>query len=179
VVDSSSVRLRTTRRETPDAQHLAMGLQEFVYGTLTVLVAIGGLTVAAEPPGAEHAIAVIGGVAVATMLAHSFSALVAHHIVHARPVRRREALEELGRSWRVVVAALPSIAVFLIAETGLYGGRTALRVSTLLALLALLAVALVASRRSHSGWFGTTVFMALATGMGLVIVAIEVYVHHL
>ena len=160
-------------------ERLAHELQEFVYGTLTVLVAIGGLTAAEEPPGAEAAIVVITGMAVATMLAHSFSALLAFHIVERRPVRRHEALSELGRSWRVVTAALPAIGVVLLGALGLYGERTSLRLVTALAVAQLIAIAAVGARRSRAGWFGAVVFMALATAMGLLVVAIEVYVHHI
>ena len=160
-------------------EHFAAELQEFVYGTLTVLVAIGGLTGSQLPPEPRKAIAVIVGVAFATLLAHSFSALIALHVRTRRPVRRFEAVNEFRHSWRIVTATFPAVAMFVLAGLGVFSTRTALRLSTCIAVLALVLVGIVASRRAQNGLAGTIVFVGLATLMGLTIVAIELFVHHL
>ncbi|MFN7151430.1 MAG: hypothetical protein ACK4V6_18375 [Microthrixaceae bacterium] len=170
---------RSTADVSEADRHLAVELQEFVYGTLTVMVAIGGLVGSSEPPTAGRAIAVILGVAFATMLAHTFAALTGMHVANRRPVQRAEAIVELGHSWRIVLAALPSIVVLALSATGLYSTVTAMRISNGLAVLALIAIGLIASRRAGSSVFTSVVLVTLATLMGLVIVALELFVHHL
>ena len=170
---------RPTAEAAEADRHLALELQEFVYGTLTVMVAIGGLVGSSEPPTARRSIAVILGVAFATMLAHTFAALTGMHVANRRAVRRAEAIVELGHSWRIVLAAVPSIVVLALSATGLYSTVTAMRVSNGLAVLALIVIGLIAARRAGSSLFTSVVFVTLATVMGLVIVAIELFVHHL
>lgn len=170
---------RSTADGAEADRHLALELQEFVYGTLTVMVAIGGLVGSSEPLSARRAIAVILGVAFATMLAHTFAALTGMHVANRRAVRRAEAIVELGHSWRIVLAAVPSIVVLALSATGLYSTVTAMRISNGLAVLALIVIGLIASRRAGSSLFTSVVFVTLATVMGLVIVAIELFVHHL
>jgi len=162
-----------------DVDDLADELQEFVYGTLTVMVALGALSGTVEAPLPRNAIAVIALTAFATLLAHSFSSLIALHVRAGRSVQRDEFRAEMRHSWRIVLAALPSIGVFLLAALDLFSSRTALRLSTGLAVLAMIAVGVIAARRSRSTYFGGFVFVVVATAMGLVIVAIEIFVHHL
>jgi hypothetical protein len=160
-------------------RHLALDMQEYVYGTLTVLVAVGGLSGSSTLAEPGEAIAVIVGVAIATALAHVFSALTGLHVATRRPLRRTEALRELGHSWRVVTACGPAVVVFLLAALGWYSTRTALRLTTLLGVLTLMAIGVLASRRAGAKPFSTVVFVVMATLIGLAIVAIELYVHHL
>ncbi|CAN5522949.1 hypothetical protein BH10ACT3_BH10ACT3_15640 [soil metagenome] len=171
----------------PSAEHvpteaededLAAELQELVYGSLTVLVALGALSGSEIPPSPRNGIAVIIGVAFATLLAHTFSALVALHVRARRPLQPAEFRAEFRHSWRIVLAAMPAAAMFVLSAFGVFGTRTAIRLSTVLAVLVLMAVGLIAARRSLSTTFGAVVFVAVATLMGLVIVAIEIFVHH-
>jgi len=159
--------------------HVAADLQEFVYGTLTVLVAIGGLSGSVEVPRPRDAIAVIVGVAFATTLAHAFSALIAVHVRERRTVRRDELRAELRHSWRIVTATVPSVLMLVFAALGVFSTRTAMRLSTGLAVAAMIGVGVIAARRSQSTMFGSVLFVALATAIGLLIVAIELFVHHL
>lgn len=170
---------RSTVDVSEEDRHLALELQEFVYGTLTVMVAIGGLVGSSEPPTPRRAIAVILGVAFATMLAHTFAALTGMHVANRRPVQRAEAIVELGHSWRIVLAAVPSIIVLAVSATDLYSTVTAMRIANGLAVLALIAIGLFAARRAGSSAFTSVVLVTLATVMGLVIVALELFVHHL
>lgn len=169
----------TPASTTDHDAHVAADLQEFVYGTLTVLVAIGGLSGTSEAPLPRNAIAVIVGVAFATTLAHAFSALIAVHVRERRTVRRDEFRSEVGHSWRIVTATVPSVVLFVLAAMGVMSSRTAMRLSTALAVGAMIAVGVIAARRSQSSWFGTVLFVAVATMIGMLIVAIEVFVHHL
>src|SRR5215204_4461357 len=92
---------------------LAEDLQEFVYGTITALVAISALN-GKQPPSARNAGVVILGTAIATWLAHSFSSVIGEHVRKQRPPSRGEILATSRRSWRVVTAALPATALLVL-----------------------------------------------------------------
>ena len=55
-----------------------------MYGSLTVLIAIGAMS-GERPERARNAFVIVVGTAVATWLAHTFSALVGVHVRERRP----------------------------------------------------------------------------------------------
>ncbi|MEX0768633.1 MAG: hypothetical protein WD029_09195 [Microthrixaceae bacterium] len=156
----------------------ASQLQEFMYGNITVLVALGALGGSRTEPVPREAIAVIIGVSFATLLSHSFSAIMALHVRLGRPVKTGELKEQLSHSWRIVMAAVPSLTMFIFANAGLLSPVAATRISVALAVLALMWLGLIAARRSQSTLLGSLMFVGAATLIGLCIVAIELYVHH-
>jgi hypothetical protein len=156
----------------------AAELQEFVYGTITVLVALGALGGAKTEPVPREAIAVIIGVSFATLLAHSFSAVMALHVRLRRPAHSGEIRNQLSHSWRIVLAAIPALVTYFVAELGVISATAATRISVALAVLALMWMGLLAAKRSQSTFLGGVMFVGAATLIGLCIVAIEIYVHH-
>src|SRR5215468_2370160 len=86
----------TTARVDEDEEDLAEKLQEFVYGTITVLVVIGALD--GEQLGSpSSATIVVVGTAVATWLAHTFAAVIGAHVRHRRPLRSHEIMTRFRR----------------------------------------------------------------------------------
>ena len=162
-----------------EAQHeaLAEDLQEFVYGTITALVVISALN-AKTPPSARNAGVVILGTTIATWLAHSFSSVIGVHVREQRSPSRREIVTTSRRSWRVVTAALPATALLVLAGAGWISVTAALDIATVLMIIALIAVAVVAARRSGFSAFGVLLYSLTATGIGLFIAAIEIAIHH-
>ena len=162
---------------TPEDQELAERLQEYVYGSLTVLIAIGAMS-GERPERARNAFVIVVGTAVATWLAHAFSALVGVHVRERRPVNREEVATELRTSWRIVTAAFPAAVV--LVGSGLFGYpvRTALSAGIVLAVLQLVAVGVLAGTRAGSSRFGALAYSAAATVIGLSIVAMELVIHH-
>jgi len=175
-VDNLEVDNRTAAQKAEDEVYAAE-LQEFVYGTITVLVALGALGGSLTAPIPREAIAIIIGVSFATLLAHSFSAVMALHVRLRRPARRGEIRKQLSHSWRIVLAAVPAIVTFLVADLGLISPVSATRISLVLAVLALMWMGLIAAQRSQSTLLGAVMFVGAATLIGLCIVAIELYVH--
>ncbi|CAB4529671.1 unannotated protein [freshwater metagenome] len=157
---------------------LAAEMQEFVYGTITVLVALGAIGGSRIEPVPTQAIAVLIGVSFATLLAHSFSAVMALHVRLRRPAQLGEIRKELSHSWRIVLAAIPAMAMFVVSAAGLISPTAATRISVGLAVLALMWMGLIAAKRSQSTFLGGVMFVGAATLIGLCIVAIEIYVHH-
>ncbi len=158
-------------------EELAERLQEFVYGTITMLVVIGALD-GKNLGSPRDATFVIVGTAFATWLAHTFAAIIGLHIRERRSVRRNEVVTNFRRSWRIITAALPATAVVLLADFGLISLRAALSVATLIGVIQLVWVGIIAARRSQWTFFGVVVYAATAAIIGLVIVAIELAVFH-
>jgi hypothetical protein len=160
-----------------DDQGTAEQLQEFVYGSLTVLIAIGALS-GDRLSSARNAFVVVVGTAVATWLAHSYSAVIGVHIRERRTVTTEEAATEFRTSWRVVTASFPAGVTIVGAGLGLYSIRTALIVAIVPAVLQLIAVGVFAGTRAGSSRFGALGYAAVATVIGLAIVLMEVVIHH-
>jgi hypothetical protein len=175
-VDNLEVDDRTAAQKAEDEIYAAE-LQEFVYGTITVLVALGALGGSLTPPVPREAIAIIIGVSFATLLAHSFSAVMALHVSLRRPARSGEIGKQLSHSWRIMLAAVPALVTFIVADLGLISPVAAIRISLALAVLALMWMGLIAAQRSQSTFLGGVMFVGAATLIGLCIVAIELYVH--
>jgi hypothetical protein len=165
----------TDERKAREA--LAEDLQEFVYGTITVLVVISALN-GKQVPSARNAGVVVLGTALATWLAHAFSSIIGAHVREQRPTSRGEVALAFRRSWRVVTAALPATVLLVLAGRGWISVSTALYTATALAILALIGVAIVAARRSGFSATGTALYALVATSIGLCIAAIEVLIHH-
>jgi hypothetical protein len=158
-------------------EDLAEKLQEFVYGTITVLVVIGALD--GENLGSPRsATIVVVGTAVATWLAHAFAAIIGAHIRERRPLRNHEIVRKFRHSWRIVTAAVPATVLLLFADAGVFGLRTAFVLATIVGVLQLLIVAVIAATRSMFSFVGVVTYAGCATVIGLIIVAIEIAVFH-
>jgi hypothetical protein len=167
----------TTAATRADEEDLAEKLQEFVYGTITVLVVIGALD-GEQLGSARSATIVVVGTAVATWLAHAFAAIIGAHVRERRPLRSHEMVTKFRHSWRIVTAAIPTMILLALSGTGAYSLRTAFTTATIVGVAQLLVVAVVAARRSNFSFTGVVVYAGCATVIGLIIVAIEVAVFH-
>jgi len=164
-------------RVDDDEEDLAEKLQEFVYGTITVRVVIGALD--GENLGSPRAATiVVVGTALATWLAHAFAAIIGAHIRQRRQLRNHEILTKFRHSWRIVTAAIPTTVLLVFAGAGAFGLRTAFVLATAVGVVQMLAVAVIAARRSNFSIVGVVAYAGCATVIGLIIVAIEIAVFH-
>ena len=164
-------------RTDEDEEDLAEKLQEFVYGTITVLVVVGALD--GEQLGSpSSATIVVVGTAVATWLAHTFAAVIGAHVRHRRPLRSHEIVTKFRRSWRIVTAAIPATFLLVLSVAGVFGLRTAFTTATIVGIAQMLIVAIIAARRSAFSFVATIAYAGTATVIGLILVAIEIAVFH-
>lgn len=160
-----------------DEEDLAEKLQEFVYGTITVLVVIGALD--GEQLGSPSAATiVVVGTAFATWLAHTFAAIIGAHVRQRRPLRNHEILTKFRRSWRIVTAAIPATVLLIFAAAGAFSLRTAFTLATIVGIAQMLFVAVFAAMRSKFSFVGVIAYAGCATVIGVIIVAIEIAVFH-
>ncbi len=114
-------------------------LADYVYGTISTLVAIAGLTFEAHPEALTSAGVVVVG-AVAIWLAHGLSQLVILRSWQNLELRRSDVAAELRGSWTIVTAAIPATAIFILSGAGLFGVRTAFILAEVVGVLALAVV---------------------------------------
>ncbi len=158
-------------------RHAADWVSFVVYGTISVLAAIGGLALEAEALRPAQAAAVLIVVAIAAWMAHSL-----WRVVRARarqdpmPERSRE-LHELLRSWPIVAAGLPGASVMALTAADAWSVATGLAVAQSLGVAVLFAAGLVTARLAGASRSSQLVYVFTLTGVGLAIVGLEVAAH--
>jgi len=114
-------------------------LADYVYGTISTLVAIAGLTFETNPGALTSAGVVVVG-AVAIWLAHGLSQLVILRSWQNLELHRSDVRAELRGSWTIVSAAIPATIIFLLAGLHLWTVKTAFTVAEIVGVLALAVV---------------------------------------
>jgi hypothetical protein len=151
-------------------------LSDYIYGTISTLVAIAGLTFEANPGELTTAGVVVVG-AVAIWLAHSVSQLVTTRSWKRMQLTRVDVGRELRDSLSIVAAAVPATIVFVLAALHLYSVRTGFGVAEAVGVLALAVVGI--GTAGGRGWpLGRRVLYV--TGLvlvGVLIVGLELLVH--
>jgi hypothetical protein len=151
------------------------GLAEFIYGTVTGMVAVGGIQAGHDVSWIGAASIILLG-AVAIWVAHAYSELLAHRITAGRRLNVHDLLSILGASWPIILAGailaipLPGVAL------GLCSVDAALVASNGLGVAVLALVGLVAQR--SDSWPRRVLLSVLSAGLGLAVVAVELLVHH-
>ena len=164
--------------------HLADWVAFVVYGSITVLAAIGGLILEAESVKALQAAAVLIVVAVAAWLAHSMWRVVRARArqdtepEHSYELRSYE-LHELLRSWPIIASGLPGAIALLLAEAGAWSVASGLRIAQGLSVGVLFVSGLLTARLAGAGRSQQLIYIIALPGVGLLIVALEVAAHRI
>jgi hypothetical protein len=152
-------------------------LADYVYGTISTLVAIAGLTFEKKTPGALTTAGVVVVGAVAIWLAHAFSQLVITRPWQQLELRWTDLWVELRGSWTIVTAAIPATLVFILAGTGLWKVKTAFTLAEIVAVLALAVVGFgTAGLGTGLSWKRLSYVGGLVL-VGVFIVLLELLVH--
>jgi hypothetical protein len=164
---------------SPRADHhdrSVVWLADYVYGTISTLVAIAGLTFETNPGALTTAGVVVVG-AIAIWLAHALSQLVILRSWQNLEVRRSDIVAELRGSWTIVTAAIPATLIFVAAGAGLFTVKTAFSLAELVGVLALAVVGFgTAGGSGRSVWRRALYILALVS-VGVLIVLLELLVH--
>lgn len=152
-------------------------LSEFIYGTVTGMVAVVGIDSGADASGWEALLIVVAGAA-AIWVAHAYATLMSHRITSGRRAEGRDLVEALRSSWPVVSAGLLLAAPLLGVVFGVYALQTGLGLSSIMGVLILALIGIAAGIVTHETWPRRIVLVLLSCGLGLAIVVIELAVHH-
>lgn len=169
---------KTGAPASPGEGRSAVWLAAYVYGVIVTLVSVVGLAVEHDPNGLSDAgIIIVGDIAI--WLAHAISQLVGNQAERQRPVTMADLGSQLANSWPIVAAAIPASLVMILAGLGLWSNETGLKIATVLGVFALAVTGVLAARFSERTPLRRVGFVLIITVVGVLIVALEVWVHHL
>lgn len=152
-------------------------LTEFIYGTVTALVAVAGINTTETVTWYSAMLTIITGGA-AIWLAHAYSSLMSHRITSGAHIQGKQIGEALSSSWPIVSAALLVSLPFLGAAVSLYTMSTALNLANGAGVLILALIGFAAGVITDETWMRRIALVLLSSSLGLLIVAIELAVHH-
>ena len=152
-------------------------ISEFIYGTVTGLVAVAGIDGGQGMPWWSAASIIIVG-AVAIWFAHAYSTLFARRIAEGHRLNARVAGRALWGSWPIVVAGAILALPLIPAALGFWSLKTALWASSLVGLLVLALVGFLAGVVTQETWPHRILLALLSLGVGFVVVAVELAIHH-
>lgn len=167
-------RPRATRiRRTRIGERLA----GFIYGTIIVLsVLVAGAR--AFPHDAGHIAALVAVTSVVFWLAHVYSHGLAHSVIHDEHLSLAQLAHIARREGSIVGAAVPPFAALLLGALGVLSTTAAVWVAFGLGLAVLALQGLIFARVERLSWPAALVVVAANLGLGVVLVALKVFVAH-
>lgn len=152
-------------------------LSEFIYGTVTALVAIAGISTETEASW-SNAVAIIVIGAAAVWASHAYSHAISQRIAGGHRLHGHEIWEILRGSWPIVIAGILVAAPFLLVAIGIITMPTALDVASLLGLAILAIVGYLSGVVTGEAVPRRFMLAALSLGLGLIVVMLEFAIHH-
>jgi hypothetical protein len=149
-----------------------------VYGSISVLAAVGGLRLESQDLKAPEAVAVVIVVAVSSWLAHSMWRVVRARARQDSEPEYSHELHELLRSWPILASGLPGAAALVLAAAGAWSVEIGLEIAQGLGIGVLFAAGLLTARLAGATPSRRLVYVIALPSVGLVIVALEVAAHH-
>ncbi len=151
-------------------------LADYVYGTISTLVAIAGLTFETNPGALTTAGVVVVG-AVAIWLAHTLSRVVILHSWQSLELRAADVVHDLRGSWSIVSAAIPATLIFTLAGIHLWSVRVAFALAEIIGVLALAVVGIGTTGGGGRSLLRRILYVAGMVSVGITIVIFELLVH--
>ncbi len=150
----------------------------FIYGTIVVLAVI--VTGSKAYPDAAARIAALVAVTTAVLwLAHVYAHALAHSVGHDEHLSLATLRRIARREAAIIEAGLPSIAALLfLGALGVVSTRAAVWVALGLGLAVLVAQGVRFARVERLSWLGTVGVIAANLGLGLLLIALKVFVAH-
>lgn len=166
--DSRSRRERIIRYRADRAltrEQAAARISAYVYGNIILFAALVPMTEADAAHG--HALQVLAGVAVSTLLAHVFAELIGHNVREEKPLTLGAIRHELRDAGPIATTATVPALLMAAAWAGWLPGVAAIAASDVYLLLRLAAIGLIVERLRSSRVSPRT----LLAGIGLAAVA--------
>jgi hypothetical protein len=160
----------------PERMHAVQWLADYVYGTISTLVAIAGLTFETNPEALTTAGVVVVG-AVSIWFAHTLARLVTTRSWQDLKLKRSDVRAQLLGSWSIVAAALPATIIFTLAGIHLWNVDTAFVLAEIVGVLALAVVGIGTVGRREGSMARRIVYVVGLVAVGVMIVLLELVVH--
>ncbi|MGA8726045.1 MAG: hypothetical protein WB565_13500 [Acidimicrobiales bacterium] len=153
-------------------------LADYVYGTISTLVAVAGLTFETHPQALTTAGVIVVG-ALAIWFAHTLSRVVVKPSWQELRVTWSDLRSELEGSWPIVSAAIPAVLIFVVAGFGVWSVHVAFVLTDVVGVLALAVVGVGTAGSRGRSPFRRTLYVTGLVAVGAVIVILESVVHFL
>jgi len=151
-------------------------LSDYVYGSISTLVAIAGLTFETNPGELTTAGVVIVG-AVAIWLAHALSRVVILDSWQHLRLKAGDVIGDLRDSWSILAAALPATVVFALAGLHVWSIKAAFTIAEVVGVLGLAVVGVGTIAGTDQPWSRRILYVAGLVGVGVMIVLFELLIH--
>lgn len=151
-------------------------LADYVYGTISTLVALAGLTFETNPGALTTAGVVVVG-AVAIWLAHTLSRLITTRSWHNMALKRSDIRQELLGSWSILAAAIPATIVFTLSGLHVWEVWTAFVIADVIGVLALAVVGIGTAGGGERPLGRRILYVGALVSVGVAIVLLESVVH--
>jgi hypothetical protein len=149
----------------------------YTYGTIIVLsVIVAGAK--AFPEKAGHIAAVVAVTAAVFWLAHVYAHSLGHSVAHDRRISWAEIGLIARREAAIIEAAILPVGALVLGSLGVLAKGTAVWLAIGLGLAVLAAQALRYARIERLSIFATVLVVAVNVGLGLVLVALKLFVMH-
>jgi hypothetical protein len=163
-------------RRAPRPSRSVHWLADYIYGTISTLVAIAGLTFETNPGALTTAGVVVVG-AIAIWLAHTLSRLVTTRSWNHLILKGSDIRDELVGSWSILAAAIPSTVVFTLAGLHLWTVKTAFALADVVGVLALAVVGVGTVGGRERPLARRILYVVALVAVGVMIVVLESVVH--
>lgn len=151
-------------------------LSSYVYGTISTLVAIAGLTFESHPGALTTAGVVVLG-AVSIWLAHALSRLVVLPSWQNLSLKAHDVKLELRNSWSILFAAIPATLIFILSGAHVFEVRTAFAVAEVVGVLALAVVGIGTAGTRGQSLGRRLLYIGGLVSVGVLIVLLELLIH--
>lgn len=151
-------------------------LADYVYGTISTLIAVAGLTFETHPEALKTAGVVVVG-AVAIWLAHALSRVVTERAWRHLRLTRADIGSELRGSWSILTAAIPATFVFLLAGLGVWTVTHAFVITDAVGVASLAVVGIGTAGGSDRPLGRRILYVCGLVAVGMTIVGLESLVH--
>ena len=152
-------------------------VQAFIYGTIATLIAMAAFEIVDESdPLAAGAIIVAS--AIATCLAHAYSALLGDELSEGDSLTLRGIAKVLREAFPIVVAAIPATLLAIGAAAGYWTLEQAVGAANLLGIAIMAGAGLASARAVRATPAMTVVWVVGTAAIGASIVLVELAVHH-
>jgi hypothetical protein len=146
-----------------------------IYGTILATALIAAYSEDSGSDPLQVAVAVFVA-ALVFWVAHAYSDLLAHGLLHREEGIAAGARADLDREWPLVAGAVPPILPLLLAPIGLLSDDNAETAAMATGILLLAVVGVAIALRRGSGLFGLAISAASSLVFGSVIVMLKAFV---
>jgi hypothetical protein len=149
----------------------------YIYGTIVVLATIVG-GAAAYRDGAGHIALLVVLTTVVFWLAHVYADALADSIAKGEHLSWAELREIAGRESSIIEAAAAPVLLLVLGKLGIFSVHTAVWLAFLAGLIVLVTEGFAFARTEGLGRLATSVIVAANLAMGLLLVALKLWVSH-